>query len=104
MGLQLFMYLKGCCKKNGNQLFTRVDSDRTKGNGFKLREGRFRIGCQGEVLYRESCEVLEQASQRSCGYSVPGDVQGQVGWGPGQPGLLPDLEVGGPVYDRGVGT
>ena len=48
--------------------------------------------------------MLEQASQRSCGYSVPGDVQGQVGWGPGQPGLLPDLEVGGPVYDRGVGT
>jgi len=48
--------------------------------------------------------VLEQAAQRGCGYSVPGGVQGQVGWGPGQPDLVPDLEVGGPLCDRGTGT
>jgi len=35
-------------------------------------------------------------------YSVPGGVQVQVGWGPGQPGLVPDLEVGGPAYYRGL--
>ena len=33
---------------------------------------------------------------------ISGGVQGQVGWGPGQPGLVPDLEVGGPAYDRGM--
>jgi len=31
-----FQYLKGAYKQEGEQLFTRVDSDRTRGNGFKL--------------------------------------------------------------------
>ena len=30
-----FQYLKGACKQEGEQLFTRVDSDRTRGNGLK---------------------------------------------------------------------
>ena len=32
-----FQYLKGEYKQEGEQLFTRVDSGRTRGNGFKLR-------------------------------------------------------------------
>ncbi|KAK4832976.1 hypothetical protein QYF61_026802 [Mycteria americana] len=38
-----FQYLKGAYKKAGEGLFTRACSDRTKGNGFKLKEGRFRL-------------------------------------------------------------
>ena len=38
-----FQYLKGDYKHKENQLFTWVDSDRTRGNGFKLKEGRFRL-------------------------------------------------------------
>ena len=38
-----FQHLKGNCKQEGKQLFTRVDSDRTRGNGFKLKERRLRL-------------------------------------------------------------
>ena len=31
-----FQYLKGASKREGEQLFVRVDSDRTRGNGFQL--------------------------------------------------------------------
>ena len=38
-----FQYLKGAHKQEGKWLFTRVDSDRTRGNGFKLRQGRLSL-------------------------------------------------------------
>jgi len=38
-----FQYLKGAYKKTGKGLFTRACSDRTRGNGFRLEEGRFRL-------------------------------------------------------------
>ena len=38
-----FQYLKRAYKQEGEQLFTRVNSDRTRGKGFKLRQGRFRL-------------------------------------------------------------
>jgi len=38
-----FQYLKGAYQKVGEGLFTRACSDRTRGNGFKLKEGRFRL-------------------------------------------------------------
>ena len=45
-----FQYLKGIYKQEGNQLFTRVDSDRRRGNGFKLKEGRFRLDMRGKLF------------------------------------------------------
>ena len=47
--------------------------------------------------------MLEQAAQRGYGCPIPGDVQGQVGWGPRQPGLVLNVEVGGPACGSGVG-
>ena len=38
-----FQYLKGAYKQEGERLLMRVDSDRTKGNGFKLGQRRFRL-------------------------------------------------------------
>ena len=39
-----FQYLKGGYKRPGEERFTRACSDRTRGNGFKLKGGRFRLG------------------------------------------------------------
>ena len=38
-----FQYLKGAYKQEEEWPFTRVDSDRTRGNGFKQREERSRL-------------------------------------------------------------
>jgi len=38
-----FQYLKGAYRKDGDKLFSRACCDRTWGNGFKLKEGRFRL-------------------------------------------------------------
>jgi len=38
-----FQYLKGAYRKDGEGLFTRAWSDRTRGNSFEPKEGRFRL-------------------------------------------------------------
>jgi len=41
--LAAFQYLKGACRKDGENLFNKACCDRTRSNGFKLRESRFRL-------------------------------------------------------------
>jgi len=38
-----FQYLKGAYRKDGDRLFSRTCSDRTRGSVLKLKEGRFRL-------------------------------------------------------------
>jgi len=41
--IAVFQYLKGAYRKAGEGLLTRACRDRTRGNGFKLKECRFRL-------------------------------------------------------------
>jgi len=49
------------------------------------------------TLHYETGEAVAQVAQRSCGCALPGSVQGQVGWGFEQPGLV----EGVPALGRG---
>jgi len=67
-----------------------------RGNSFKLKEGEFRL----DIRKKSFTMRVEQVAQRSCGCLIPGSVQGQVGWGFDQPGLVEGMLAHG----RGIGT
>jgi len=67
-------------------------SDRTGGDDFKLKVGRFRH--QEGILHGEDGGALTQAAQSRCGCLIPGGVQGWVGWPLGSLGGIPPPMAG----------
>ena len=90
-------YLKGAYRNAEEGLFRRAGSDRTRRNGFKLEEGRFRLDTRNKFY---TVRVVRYCNQEGCGCPLPGSIQGQVGWGFEQPGL----EGGVLAYSKGFGT
>jgi len=81
--INMYKYLKGKCKEFGMWLFSVVSSGRLRGNGHKLKHGRFPlIIMQHFFFYREGDRALAQAEQRSCGVSLLGNIKKLFGQPP----------------------
>uniref|UniRef100_K7EY15 Reverse transcriptase domain-containing protein n=1 Tax=Pelodiscus sinensis TaxID=13735 RepID=K7EY15_PELSI len=48
--IAVFRYLKGCHKEEGENLFILASIDRTRSNGLKLQQGRFRLDIRKKFL------------------------------------------------------
>jgi len=59
-----FQDLKGAYKQEGSQLFERGDNSRTRGNGLKLKEGRFRLDVWGKFFTDEVVRCWDSCSER----------------------------------------
>lgn len=69
--------MKGASNGAEERLCTDSCSDRAKGNGLKLNEGKFRSEIRKKFFTCEGDEA--QVAKGSCGQPMFGSVQGQVG-------------------------
>ncbi|KAK4832544.1 hypothetical protein QYF61_023876 [Mycteria americana] len=88
--IEAFQYLKGAYKKDGDKLFSRACCNRTRGNGFKPKEGRLRLDIRKKFF---TMRVVKHWNKLPRGGKcpIPGNIQVQVGQGSEQPDLVEDV-------------
>ena len=85
-----FQYLKGAYKQERECLFTSVDSDRTRGNSFKQRQGRFRLDIRRKVFTHRVVTHWNRLPKEVVDAPSLEAFKAKAGCGCGQPGLVSD--------------
>lgn len=73
--IALHNHLKERYSQRAVRVFFQVMSDRTRRNGPKLHQGRFRLDIRKILLHGKICQALEQTAQGSSGITMPRSSQ-----------------------------
>ncbi|KAK4826638.1 hypothetical protein QYF61_010566 [Mycteria americana] len=80
--------------KDGERPFSKACSDRTRGNSFTLKEGRFRLDIRKKFWMVRVVKHWNRLPRAAVDAPSLGSVPGQAGWGFGQPGLVEEAIQG----------
>jgi len=94
-----FQHLKRAYRKEGDNPFSKACCDRTRSNGVKLREGRFRLDIRNKVFTMSMVKHWSGLPRDTgSGGPIPGNTEGQTGQGSEHPSLAEDV----PAHCRAV--